>query len=83
VNDERAAAGFDHLQRAALEMIAAARAFLDVAEELVVDREAVSEVVHLVGSAAQGAMRAAARSDDAATEADDRSGSGVQPIKVS
>jgi hypothetical protein len=82
VNDERAAAGFDHLQRAALEMIAAARAFLDVAEELVVDREAVSEVVHLVGSAAQGAMRAA-RSDDAATEADDRSGSGVQPIKVS
>ena len=35
--EERAKEAFDHLQQAALEMIAAARAALDVAEELVKD----------------------------------------------
>jgi hypothetical protein len=37
VNDDRAREVFEHLQAAALEMIAAARAALDVAEELVKD----------------------------------------------
>jgi hypothetical protein len=37
VNEDRARDAFDHLQAAALEMIAAARAALDVAEELVKD----------------------------------------------
>lgn len=35
--EDRAKEAFDHLQQAALEMIAAARAALDVAEELVKD----------------------------------------------
>jgi len=35
--EERAKEAMDHLQQAALEMIAAARAVLDVAEELVKD----------------------------------------------
>jgi hypothetical protein len=37
VNEERSRDVFEHLQAAALEMIAAARAALDVAEELVKD----------------------------------------------
>jgi hypothetical protein len=37
VNEDRARDVFEHLQTAALEMIAAARAALDVAEELVKD----------------------------------------------
>lgn len=40
--EDRAAEGFEHLQTAALEMIAAARAFLDVAEDLVTDPERVT-----------------------------------------
>ena len=37
MNEDRAREVFEHLQAAALEMIAAARAALDVAEELVKD----------------------------------------------
>ena len=56
MNDERAAEGLDHLQAAALEMIAAARAFLDVAEDLVADREKVSEVVAAFVEAGEAAL---------------------------
>lgn len=35
MSDDRSADGLEHLQSAALELIAAARAFLDVAEEVV------------------------------------------------
>jgi hypothetical protein len=59
MNDERAAAGLDHLQTAALEMISAARAFLDVAEDLVSDREKVADVVAVFGDVADAASRAA------------------------
>jgi hypothetical protein len=45
MTDDRAAEGLEHLQRAALEMIAAARAFLDVAEDLVRDPSAASTAV--------------------------------------
>ena len=37
MNDERARQGVEHLQAAAVEVIAALRAFLDVAEEVVRD----------------------------------------------
>ena len=37
MNDERARQGVEHLQAAAIEVIAAVRAFLDVAEEVVRD----------------------------------------------
>lgn len=59
MNDERAAEGLDHLQAAALEMIQAARAFLDIAEDLVADRDKVAEVVSALGSVADVATRAA------------------------
>ena len=45
MNDERAVEGLEHLQRAALELIEAARAFLDVAEDLVRDPAAAATIV--------------------------------------
>jgi hypothetical protein len=57
--DRRVAEGVDHLQAAALEMISAARAFLDVVEELVGDREKLGSLVEAVGSVAEGIGRAA------------------------
>jgi hypothetical protein len=59
VNDERANQGLDHLQAAALEMIHAARAFLDVAEDVVSDQHKVAEIVEVLGSVADAATRAA------------------------
>src|SRR5262245_38179013 len=46
---ERAREGFEHLQSAAHELIAAARAALDVAEDLIDDPETVSSVVGAAG----------------------------------
>jgi hypothetical protein len=82
---DRAGDGLDHLQAAAVEMIAAARAFLDVAEELVTDRARVAGVVDAVASVADGFTRAR---DDAAGSpggaSDDEPPSGpVEHIKVS
>jgi len=48
-DDPRVQEGVDHLQRAAREMIAASRAFLDVVEELVERPDAVGDLVALVG----------------------------------
>ena len=42
MSDDRARQGVEHLQAAAIEMIAAFRAFLDVAEEVVRDPGAVT-----------------------------------------
>ena len=60
MSEPRAQEGIDHLQRAALELIAAARAFLDVAEDVVTDRDrftdAAGTVSDLVGSV-MGAVR--------------------------
>ena len=94
MNDERANQGLDHLQAAALEMIHAARAFLDVAEDVVSDQNKVAEIVEVLGSVADAATRAARgeplrgardRADgDAAADGDgDRGGGGVQHIPVS
>jgi hypothetical protein len=46
MNDERAAEGLEHLQAAALELIAAARAFLDVAEDVVREPGVAATIVH-------------------------------------
>lgn len=54
MTDDRAAEGLEHLQQAAIEMIAAARAFLDVAEDLVREPAAASTVVQT--AAAMGKM---------------------------
>jgi hypothetical protein len=42
----RAAEGLEHLQSAALELIAAARAFLDVAEDVVREPGVAATIVH-------------------------------------
>jgi hypothetical protein len=42
VNEERAKQGIEHLQAAAIEVIAAVRAFLDVAEDVVRDPAAAA-----------------------------------------
>ena len=56
MNDPRAQEGVEHLQKAAHELIEAARAFLDVAENRIEDREfvtdaagALADVLSLVG----------------------------------
>lgn len=78
MKDERAAEGLDHLQAAALELIHAARAFLDVAEDLVADPEKVAEVVAALGTVADVATRAAkSRGDHAADRARPGGGSGA------
>ena len=86
INDERAAEGVDHLQSAALELIQAARAFLDVAEDLVHDRERVADVVATAASLADvvapewaTARTSGRRRPARATETTDR----VQHIDVS
>ena len=64
--DERADEAVAHLQNAAQEMIRAARAFLDVAEELVSDPNASATVLkvfdNLAGAAGRG--RSASTGDD-------------------
>jgi hypothetical protein len=62
MNDKRVADGFDHLQAAALEMIQAARAFLDVAEDLLSDREGMAEAMTVLGTVVTAAARAASTS---------------------
>src|SRR5262245_60689096 len=95
MTDERAARGVEHLQAAAMEMIAAARAFLDVVEDVVADPEKVADVVSAVSSVArdvgdaakdvaQSATRSATRSRGASTDdASEDEEEGVQRIPVS
>lgn len=75
-NEERAAEAVEHLQAAALELIAAMRAALDVAEDLVEHPDAV---LALLGDlAAPFVSRAKAGRDDEAPEVPR-----VQHIRVS
>lgn len=57
MNDERADEGLEHLQTAAEELIAAARAFLDVAEEVVTDPKTAESLAGLLDSVAGLARR--------------------------
>ncbi len=82
--------GVDHLQAAASELIAAARSFLDVVEEVVRDRDAVASVVDTLGSVAHAAGQAATKVAAARGRASGGSGDGddgdpprVQHIRVS
>jgi hypothetical protein len=85
---DRARDGLEHLQAAAKELIAATRALLDAAEELVDDPSAVAQLAGGLGALAKlagGAVARAAtgtRSTDADT-GDDEEGSRVQRIRVS
>lgn len=60
VEDPRVREGVAHLQHAARELIAASRALLDVAEELVDDPAAARNLASLVGTLAQAAGKAVA-----------------------
>lgn len=57
MNDERADEGLEHLQTAAEELIAAARAFLDVAEEVVTDPKTADSLLGLLDSVTTLATR--------------------------
>lgn len=76
MDDERAQRGVEHLQTAAMEMIAAARAFLDVIEDVVADPDKVADVVSAVGGVATSvgdAARDSARATKRASrDRDDR-----------
>ena len=81
--DERLTAGLDHLQRAAREMIAASRALLDVAEELVEDPQAAAGMVDLLGSLAERGMSAVPGRGSADADDPDDDEPPVQRIPVS
>ena len=78
--DDRAAEGLAHLQAAARELIQAARAVLDVAEELVEDPHTVTAVTDAFGLV----MRSAAKAGRRAAGVDDGGSEhpGVERIKV-
>lgn len=63
-DDERVSQGIDHLQNAAKELIAAARSFLDVLEDVVDDQNALRDAASVVGSVVESAVRAARHPDD-------------------
>ena len=75
-------AGVEHLQRAAKEAIAATRALLDVAEELVDDPRAMRGVLGALGSVADAAGGLAGRGRAGRGPGDDDD-PGVQRIPVS
>lgn len=79
VDDPRVQAGLEHLQRAAREVIAASRALLDVAEDLVEDPRGAAGIVELLGSVVDRRNRGAAPGDAADGEDDPP----VQRIPVS
>ena len=80
MNDERAAEGIEHLQNAALELIEAARAFLDVAEDLVRDPAAAATIVH--AAATLGRIVATGPGAPGAADSPDTEGR-VRHIRVS
>jgi hypothetical protein len=81
MGDERAAEGLEHLQTAALELIAAARAFLDVAEELVREPAAAATIVHTAATIGRTVLRGPEQSPQTADSPPDAGR--VRRIKVS
>ena len=78
MTEDRAKQGVEHLQAAAIEMIAAFRAFLDVAEEVVRDPSAVTAfAASLVETARAAAPTPSDPADGSAAEP------GVTRIRVS
>ena len=80
MSDEHAKEAVEHLQNAALEMIRATRAFLDLAEEVVADPGPLLAMAHAVGDMALKG-RAAAQQCHTAQSAQDEAP--VQHIRVS
>jgi hypothetical protein len=74
MTDDRMADGLEHLQAAALEMIRAARAFLDVAEDLVTDPDRVTGTLATVATLVDGAAGRSPRRRDRAGDERDATG---------
>ena len=90
MEDPRVQAGLEHLQRAAREVIAASRALLDAAEDLVEDPKAAGSVLDLLGEVAARGRAAVGRIPGAGASAADHGdgddpddGPSVQRIPVS
>lgn len=71
MTDERAAEGLEHLQRAALEVLAAARSFIDVAEDLVRDPAAAASVVHTAAAMGRMLLQGAVPAEEPQVTADE------------
>jgi hypothetical protein len=82
MSDDRAREGLEHLQAAAREFIAAARAMLDVAEELVDDPSTVGTIVGALGAMVKAATAPAPSGGGAAPD-DDPGRGRVEHIQVS
>ncbi len=80
-NEPRVQASLDHLQRAAREMIAASRALLDVAEDMIDDPKAASGLLDLLGAVGDLAGRVARPASPSADDDDDEPP--IQRIPVS
>jgi hypothetical protein len=78
-----AADGMVHLQAAAREMIGAARALLDAAEQLVEDPATAGKVVSMVSTFAQAAATAAPNASTSTDRDDDDDDGPVERIVVS
>jgi hypothetical protein len=78
VGDDGLARGVEHLQAAATELIAAARAFLDAAEDVVADPDRLRNMAEVMGDLARGASRAMA----AARPVERAGAAGVEHIHV-
>lgn len=85
MNEDRAHEGIEHLQAAAKELIAAARAFLDVAEDLVDDPTPLLAVVSVLGEVAAPfvARAKAATATDGREPSEPAPAPRVQHIRVS
>jgi hypothetical protein len=81
MNDDRAREGLIHLQAAALELIAAGRAFLDVTEELVREPAALSALIQLARTMAAQAAEPP-RAGERQRPGTDHEGNGVTRIRV-
>ncbi len=80
-SEPRVQAGLDHLQRAAREVIAASRALLDVAEDMIDDPKAANGLLDLLGTVGDLASRMTRPAGPAAHEDDDEPP--IQRIPVS
>lgn len=79
MNEDRARQGVEHLQTAAIEVIAAVRAFLDVAEAVVRDPGAAASVASSLIDVARPPSSPASGAGDAASTSEPR----VSRIRVS
>ncbi len=86
-DDPRATEAVGHLQAAATELIAAARAFLDLVEDVVDDPETLTSAASVFGSVARAAMTTVRPGSEYGSPGPDGSsddpGDGVQHIDIS